>query len=500
MSSNLKLLLVVPAILLFLSGCITQREITEDIQDTHQEAYRDWKRQEKIAVDSMEDEEQLTVHDTSKTQTQPVISGQLSLEDALKLAILYNRDLERTVEEKNMAEGRVLSAYGNVTPSVSVNGTYRRVEDVNAFEVGDQRISLGALNNYTVNLSVQQPLFDGGSLGAGLRAAKYYAALTDENIKAQAEQTIYQTQSLYLQTLLLQEQYTVSRERVELSEAALNDVQNQQKFGTASEYNVLRAEVDLANARTQMINMKNRLEQTLSQLFITMGVSQQSNVTINDSLSYQPVDWSEEKAVQMALLNRPDLAGSKLSVDLQEESVKSSYSDYFPTVSAYFDNTWGRPNPTVQTLDEWGRIWNAGITLNWSLFNLNREGQIKQQKSALRQQKINYLNLREQVLFEVHSSMLALENAREAVEAQELTLDQAREGLRLAEVQFREGTIGQVALLDAQQSLTEAQFNYFSSIHDHALAKLDLNRATGQLRLEVSDEVTEPVPVLQQNN
>lgn len=492
--------IVIPAVLLMMSGCVTQRSIQEDIKQTHEEAYHEWQREKELSADTTARESSLSVDDASKTETQPVVTGKLSLEDALKLALLYNRDLERVVEEKEFAEGQILSAYGNVLPTISVSGTYTRLEDVNAFEVGGNRIQLGALDNYSATLSVTQPLFAGGSLGAGLRAAKYYEALTDENIRTQAEQTLYQTQSLYLQSLLLQEQLDVSKERVELSKAALGDVQNQQKFGTASEYNVLRAQVDLANARTQMININNSLEQTLSQLFITMGVSQQSNISLDDSLSYEPADWNEEEAVQTALLNRPDLAGSKLTVELQEESVRSSYSSYFPTVSAYFDNSWGRPNPAVQTLDEWGRIWNAGISVNWPLFSLNREGTIKQQKSTLRQQQITYLSMREQVLFEVHSAILALENAREAVEAQKLTLDQAREGLRLAKAQFKEGTIGQVALLDAQQSLTEAQFNYFSSLHDHALAKLDLNRATGQLSVEVSEETKDAVPIIRRNN
>ncbi len=498
-STDLKFI-VISSVLLLLSGCVTQRSIQEDIRQAHEEAYYDWQRERELSADSVAGEQSLTVNDASKNETQPVITGELRLEDALKLALLYNRDLEQVVEEKEFAEGQILSAYGNVLPTVSVSGTYRRLEDVNAFEVGGNRIQLGALDNYSATLSVTQPLFDGGSLGAGLRAAKYYKALADENIQARAEQTIYQTQSLYLQSLLLQEQFNVSKERVELSKAALEDVQNQQKFGTASEYNVLRAKVDLANARTQMININNSLEQALSQLFITMGVSQQSKITLGDSLSYEPADWDEEKAIHTALLNRPDLAGSKLMVELQEESVKSSYSSYFPTVNAFFDNTWGKPNPIVQTQNEWGRIWNAGISLNWPIFSLNREGAIKQQKSALRQQQISYLSMREQVLFEVHSAILALENTREAVEAQELTLDQAREGLRLAKAQFEEGTIGQVALLDAQQSLTEAQFNYFSSLHDHALARLDLNRATGQLTVKVSEEAKRSIPVLRQNN
>lgn len=495
MSKQYHYLIAISVVTMLLSGCVTQGSIQNDIDETHEEAYRTWEHQNEVASDSAAAKQELSVNDTSKTETQPVVTGKLGLEDALKLGLLYNRNLEQVIEEQTFARGRQLAAYGDVLPNISVNGTYTRQENVN--QIGD--ITLGALNNYSATLSVQQPIFSGGGLVAGLRAAEYYEALTDENIKAQAEQTIYQTQSIYLQALLLQEQYNVSQERVELSKAALNDVQNQQEYGTASEYNVLRAKVDVANARTQMINIKNSFEQTISQLLMTLGVSQESNISINDSLTYEPINWNKQEAVRTALLNRPDLAGSNLSVELQEESLRSAYSNYLPTVSAYFDNSWGRPSPVNQTLNDWGRVWNAGLTVQWSIFNLNREGNIIQQKSNLRQQQISYLNTREQVLFDVNSAILSLDNTREAVEAQELTLEQAREGLRLARAQFREGTINQVALLDAQQSLTEAQFNYYSSLHDYAVAKLDLNQATGELSLEVSQEAKQSVPVLREN-
>lgn len=481
--------------LFIFSSCVTQHSIQEDIRETHQEAYEEWEQRHQVASDSAAASQPLEINETSETLTQPVVTGQLGVEDALKLALLYNRDLQRVIEEQAYAEGRTLAAYGNVLPRVSVSGTYTRQENVN--QIGN--ITLGALDNYSATLSVTQPIFSGGGLVAGLRAAEYYEALTDENIQAQAEQTIYQAQNRYLQALLLQEQYNVSQERVEFSKAALNDVQNQQEFGTASEFNVLRAKVNVANARTQMINIRNSLEQTISQLLMTMGVSQESNVTINDSLEYEPIDWEKEKAVRTALLNRSDLAASKLTVELQEESVLSSYSNYLPTVSAYFDNTWGRPSPINRTVNDWGRVWNTGLSLQWSIFNLNREGNILQQKSSLRQQQISYLDMREQVLFEVNTAILALENARESVEAQELTLEQAREGLRLAQAQSKEGTINQVALLDAQQSLTEAQFNYYSSLHDYAVAKLELNQATGQLGLEVSQEARDAVPAFGEN-
>lgn len=480
------------------SGCLSSKQIQSELDKTHREAYQDWERQREVRKDSAKAGRKLTVTAEQQKQ-QPLLSGELTLNDALKFSLLYNRNLEQAIEQKTAAKGRILSSYGNVTPNITVNGVYNRREEVNAFEVGEQRIQLGALDNYSATLSVEQPLFDGGGLFAGMRAAKLFRVLTDENIKGQAEGVIFQTENSYLQTLMLQEQYLVAQGQVELSQALLEDVQNKQKYGAASEFNVLRAQVELSNARSTMIRIKNNLEQAQANLLKTMGVSQNSNITLQDSLQFDPIEISEHEAVEQALLNRPDLAASQLSVQLQQEAVTSAYSDYFPSISAYFDNTWAKPSPVVQTLNQWDRIWNAGLTVRWNLFNLNREGRILQEKSALRQQQITYLDTKEQVLYEVHSAILSLENARENVEAQQLTLQQAREGLRLAEAGFREGTLSQVEVLDARQSLTEAQFNYYNSLFTYEVAKLDLNRTTGQLSINVEERVGEQIPGLPEN-
>ncbi|HKK46288.1 MAG TPA: TolC family protein, partial [Balneolaceae bacterium] len=261
------------------------------------------------------------------------------------------------------------------------------------------------------------------------------------------------------------------------------------KYGTATHFNLIRAQVDFSNAQTQKISAKNDLEQAKATFFNTLGVSQNSQVMLDDSLDYQPVNTNEGKAIHKALLNRPDLASSKLNVELQKSSLKSTYSRYLPTVSAYFDQTWANPAPlTIPPSQSWGYLWNAGFRLNWSIFNLDREGSIMQERSTLRQQQLDFLDTQQQVIYDVHSAEMALQNAKQSVDAQKLTVQQATEGLKLAQAQFKQGTIDQVSLLEARQALSEAELSYYSSLYQHKVARLDLLRATGQLQMNFSNK------------
>jgi len=222
-------------------------------------------------------------------------------------------------------------------------------------------------------------------------------------------------------------------------------------------------------------------------------VSQNSEINLQDSLTYKEINTSETEAVDRALHNNPELASSLLTVRLNEQNVLASYSRYLPTLSAYLNQNYQYPNPhgsffNPENYKTYGYAWNAGLTLKWNIFDLNREGTIVQNRSELRQQKLNYLSTKEQVLYDVRSAVLALKSAARAVDAQKLTVQQAQEGLRLAQVGLKNGTLDQVSVLDARQALRQAELSYYSSIYDHKVANLQLQKATGQLKPEAAKD------------
>ncbi len=467
------------------SGCVTQKGIQKQIDTTEGQAYQDWQQQHQANTDSTSSGRVSADEISQKSTNQPLINGKLSLTDAMKLALVYNPSLQQAVEERSYAHGQVVASYGGLVPSANLNGTYTRKNEVNSFNFGGTKFNSGFLDNYSVTLSITQPLIDFRAL-VGLKASKLYKALTDKQIQNATQGTLFMVEQQYYQVLTNQKQYQVNKHYEELSQASLKDVQNRKKFGTATRFNVLRAEVDLSNSKTAVISSKNALEQSLASFYKTLGVSQNSQVVLDDTLNFKPTNIKESQAIQAAFLNRPDLAGSQLNVELQKEALKADYTQYLPTVSAYFDQTWANPAPlTIPPTQTWGYLWNAGLRLNWNIFNLNREGTIIQQRSTLRQQKLGLLNLQQQIIYDVHSAVLSLQNAQQAVDAQKLTVQQANEGLRLAQAEYQQGTIDQVALLEARQALSQAELSYYSSLYQHKVAYLNLLKSTGQLRLKV---------------
>ena len=496
-------------VLMAAGGCMTRDQVYQEIRSSRAQAYRQWSAARR-----------------NEEETQARLTGKLSLEDSLTLALANNKPLQTIIQDKEIARGRVIESYSEILPKASVGGAYTRLDEAPSTIVGGgsnsstsggtsgaaggqgtaqaapvisqpKKTTVGFVDNYSVALAVRQPIFRGGAISAALRAARAFAYLSDEQVRGQVQQTLYDASRAYYDVLLAQHLYEVNRDAVRSAEAQLRDVQRKRGQGVASEFDVLRAQVDVSNFRAEMIQQRNQIHRSRTRLFKTMGVSQESDVTLADVLSYQPMKPVLEEAIRIAYENRPDLYQAEFGVRLQEEAVRIAASRYWPTVDAVFTQNWARPDPHASTSNEWGDAWSAGVVLDWPLFDgLAREGRLIQEKAALTQRTIELLDAQEQTLLDIQQALLDLRDAEEFAESQRLNLARATEGLRLAEVGYREGIHTEVEVTDARAALTRARGLYYQAIYSHTVSRLNLQRAMGILGPLAGDtEVTTTGPV-----
>jgi len=446
-------------------GCRTTQDYYRDVGAAREAAYDTW----------------AAARPGKSDDTQPDISGDLSLADAVKVAVANNKALAAILQEKAVARGQVVEAYSNALPSVDATADYTRLDMVSSFDTGGGTISLGDEDNYSLGLSLKQPLYRGGAIGAALNAAQLYTALTDERVRGAVQDVVFLVARNYFDVLLARHLYEVERDAVESVRGQLEDVKRKRVQGVASDFDVLRAQVALSNFRALMIRRQNAVHLAMTALFRAMGVSQESDVTLADRLGYTLVRMDLDEAVRIAYLNRPDLYEAEFNVRLQEEAVRIARSAYWPEVNARFDNAWTRPDPHDSTI-EWGHAWTAGVTGVWHLFDgLAREGRVMQEEAKLRQARIKLADAQEQALQEIQNALLSLQDADEFVQSQKLSMEQATEGLRLAEVGYREGINTAVDLLDARAALTRAQGFYYEALFGHTTVRLALRKAMGTL-------------------
>jgi len=460
--------------LLFLAGCLSSEQFYEEVSLSREAAYRQWKHRKE-----------------RQEQSQTHINGKLSIEDCLKLALANNKVLQRITQEKEVARGGQLKSYSAILPTVGLTGDYQRLDEVSSMTIpaipgfgSGGKITMGDEDNYSVGLRVTQPVFAGGAIKARIHSARLFSLLADQTVRAAVQDLIYTAAHAYYDVLLNQHLLQISADAVRSAQAHLDSVKQRRQGGIASDFDVLRAEVELSNFQAELIRNKNAINVAKTQLLKVMGVSQDSDFALSDELVYVSSEMTMEEAIEAAYRSRPDIFSREFDIKYQKELLRVARSRYLPIISGYYSNTWSKPDPHTMMEIEWGHAWQAGVTATLPIFDgLSREGDIIAQKARVRQAQIGLIDTEETALFELTKALLSIEDAQEFVESQRLNLTRAKEGLRLAEVGYKQGTNTQVEMIDAQAALTTARVNHYQAIYSHIIAKLDLQKAMGVLTM-----------------
>lgn len=418
---------------------------------------------------------------TASADDLPVISGRLSVDDAIKLAMANNRPLKTAYLRRKEAEGLILQAYAGALPNASASSSAMQT-------LPDE----GNSDTYSVGVEVTQPLWRSGSVAAGLRYAKLYAASTDFTIREQVQATVYEVVSKYMNVILRQHLVQVYEEAAAVSERVLKTAKSRRQQGTVSDYDVLRAEVEVANTSAELINGRNALQSTMVALFQTMGVSQDSNVEFAGELEYSAEAFELEAASAKAAVERPDIARAQAALHMAEERIHVVKSEYGPSADAFASGDYSNAGRGGQDANgDWNDAWTIGAKVSLTLFDgFERRGKVIEATSKRDQAAETLRDTEDKAHVEVVNALLQLKYADELYNSQKKNIELAKEALRILEAGSSRGRNTQIEVLDARSALTEAMGAYYRAVHAQGLARLAIRNAMGTLS---PDDPMEPI-------
>jgi outer membrane protein TolC len=252
--------------------------------------------------------------------------------------------------------------------------------------------------------------------------------------------------------------------------------------GVATNFEVLRASVQLANVRSQRIKAQNALRLAQEGLKITLGLPLDAEVEVDGQLAYQPQEVDLGGLLGLAQDNRPDLKQLAIQEQAGDKLVRIAKAGNKPNLMLLSNyNADYSTDYTEGEEGDWQRSWNITLALNIPLFDgLATRARVKQAKAGLNQIRLGKSQLLDGIQLEVKSAYLSLQEAEALLEVQRETVQQAEEGLRIANLQHENGMITSVELTDAELALTQAQVNRLQALYDYTIAIAKIEKAIGR--------------------
>ena len=409
----------------------------------------------------------------------PELPDTLDLETALEFALDNNLSILQAREQIREQDGLITEVRSVLVPNISMSASYTVLDDdLVGIDQDDE--------SWAVSIGARQTLYGGGGLRAAVRAQRSLEEAAVFQLESIVNSVILDVTVRFYDVLLARDSIEVEEQNVELLEEQLQNVRNRFEAGTVSQFEVLQAEVTLANAQPALIRAKNNFRVAADELrratgYINISPNNLTRVPefIGD-LVYMPVDADLVPALEAALSNRPELKSLENLLTANTERVAIARSDRRPDIALVGSYDVRRSGEASGTFDDPDHGWIVGIQSSWNIWDGNAtRGRIVQARSQVRQAELSLEQSQLDIEVEVRRALSGLQEADELAQAAAKVIDQAEEALRLAQVRYDSGTSTYLDLLQAQVALTQARNNQLRANYSHQVARAQLDRATG---------------------
>jgi outer membrane protein TolC len=453
------------------------------------------------------------------------LSRPLTIEDAVRIALLQNASILQQIQQLKVQKGLVFQAQSQLLPQLTMSSTYTQHSSAltpvvsqppnidllavppqqqltinragvvsstgattNAFPIPVSSLtsSLATQNqNWSVQITVSQLVYDGGATIAGRRQALINEQEAYYTLRDTIDSVVSTVRTQFYQILLNKALVQVQEESVNLLQSQLEDQKSRYEAGTVPQFNVLQAEGQLQNQIPQLIAARNNYliaQQTLARtLAIPAGPQYTSNqpLPVEGELGFNPIQYDLGSALIAARANRPFLKAQQSAILANVENITVQAAGFKPKITA--NAGWEQiNNPTTSDMSNTLQGWFINLQGSWSIFDGGLTyGRLKEARAQLEQAKLTYDDSVRQVELEVATACDNLHQAALTVDSAQTGVAVNLEALRLADERLAAGTGTQLDVLNAQTQLTTARSNLVSAEFSYLSAYVSYQQNTG---------------------
>ena len=430
----------------------------------------------------------------------------MTLNDAVQIALKQNPDILNAIQTIRVTRGQLIQVVSTAVPRIVINSQYRnQAEALTTNGRGGGGPLIGEIPNpaggrptrivflstdsavvqnqsWSIQFQGTQLVFDGGAAYYGIKGgvAAYDSAFF--SLRSTIDNVVSQVINQFYQVVLNRALIVAQEQNVALLQQQVKDQQNRYEAGTVPRFNVLQAEVQLANALPPLIQAQNAYRISTYQLVRLLGMDyprgRPSEVPFNvvGTLGYSPRKIDTDESIRVAIARNPSLKAQRQAILSNAANVNVQIAGWFPIINANAGYEFVNDLASQNISSNVGG-WFFGATGTWNIWDGGLTyGNVTQAKAQLMQAKNNYDNGVRQIVLDVQQAISNLQQAQETIDSQTASVVQATEALRLSRERLDAGAGTQLDVLNAQVQLLQAQTNVLQARYDYisAMASYDL--------------------------
>lgn len=345
-------------------------------------------------------------------------------------------------------------------------------------------IELGVANNGQAGISLSQLLFD-GSYTLGLKAADVYKELSRKSLTQSKQQIAENVTKAYYGILVNEERMRLLDLNIGRLDSLFRETKALNAQGFVEKIDVQRLEVQLNNLKTEAKNVQRLQDLSYYLLKFQMGMKTTDVVTLTDKLSNVNVnEVVPETNSEFKYANRIEYSILQTQDRLAELDLKNQKAGYLPRVvlSGSYAYSAGRPKFFELITKPWFDAASISVGIQIPIFDgFSKKYKIIQSENNLRKVKQSFELLENSIDFQVKQTHLTLTNAFETLQEQKANMELAKEIVRVTKIKYKQGVGSNLEVINAETSYKEAQTNYFTTLYNALIAKVDVDKAVGKL-------------------
>ncbi|WP_212592934.1 TolC family protein [Spirosoma agri] len=437
---------------------------------------------------------------TGLTATGQVGTGKgFTLQEAIDFAIQKNVNVRNSQLDAVSSEARIKEIRASALPQIAGTASLtdnliiqRAFLPANFFDVNASpdapavpvQFGVNYAGNATINLN--QVIYS-ASLNVGLRAAATYRELAQRNLQSSKVTVAEQVAKAYYGVLVAVERAKLLDYNISRLDTIFNETKAMNQQGFVEKLDVQRLEVQANNLRAERQNVQNLIELSYTLLKFQMGLGVNDEITLSEQLQDRSIDdlrplISPDPTFQYR--SRIEYSTLETQIKLAEQDIELTQKGYYPSVSGFANYGYnsGRNIFSQLITAPWLNFGTVGLSLQVPIFDgFLKKSQIIQKRITLQKAQNSGELLRNSIDLQIRQSSIVLNNGLQTLQTQQRNRDLAQEIVRVSQIKYKEGVGSSIEVLNAEASLREAQTNYFSSLYDFLIAKVDQDRSLGRL-------------------